>query len=247
LQAKEASGGIFLVFRLPLLILLLLGFLFGLSFGGWYFYHHYRNADPAEKIRQRMQDHIASLESYHARFKTIPLGQANELTYSVEIWKELPDRYRVEMITFEGGRQSNLQVIIGDRDRVYLYDQESADFIPAADLAEAEITGRLLEDYWRSISEASSFSYISEERGSRHHYYQVEIIPSEPHRYRVCERVWLEQGSFLPVRIESFDVAGRLTQVTVFELLQLNPLLEAALFQVEADPSVASGPEPPGK
>ena len=59
------------------------------------------------------------------------------------------------------------------------------------------------------------------------------MIPPEPHRCRVSERVWLEQGSFLPVRIESFDAAGRLTQVTVFELLQLNPVLEAALFQVE--------------
>lgn len=242
MQVKRIPRGIFLVFRLPLLLLLLLIFLLSLGYGGWRLYYRYRYADPVEEIRRGMQDHIAGLESYHARFKTIPVGQENELTYSVEIWKEPPDRYRVEMSTAKGGRQSNLQVIIGDRDRVYFYDRDSADFILVAEPAEAEIAGTFLEDYWRSISEASSIEYISEERGARHRYYQVEVIPSEPHRYRVSERVWLEQSSLMPVRIESFDAAGRLTQVTVFELLQLNPVLEAALFQVEAGPAVAPDP-----
>ncbi len=229
----SAPRGVFLVCRLPLLILLLLGLLCGLGFGGWRLYHTGRHTGPAEEIRKRMQEKISGLVSYHARFKTIPAGRNAETTYSVEIWKELPDRYRLEMTTYEAGRQSNLEVVIGDGDGVYLYDPEGGEFLPAGELTDEGITASSLEDYWRSISEATCFDYLSEESGSRHNYYQVEVVPSEPHRYRVSERVWLEKRTLLPVRIESFDIAGRLTQVTVFELLQLNPTLEAVLFQVD--------------
>lgn len=241
MQVQKPSRRLFLVFRLPLLVLVLLAVLLCLGYGGWRLYRHRLHADPASGIRRGMQERIAGLDSYHARFKTIPVGQENNPTYTVEIWSVLPHRYRVEMSTSEEGRQSALQVIIGDRERVYLYDPDSAGFIPVSDPEEAEITGTFLEDYWRSIGEAASIDYLGEERGARHRYYRIEIVPSDPHRYRVSERVWLEQDSLLPVRIESFDAAGRLTQVTVFELLQLNPELEAALFQIGAGLSSAPG------
>ncbi len=243
MQGKKGSRKIFLALRSPLLILLLLAFLIGSGYGGWRLYYRYRCADPAEAIRRGMQDHLASLESYHARFKTIPVGPESELTYRLEIWKEAPGRYRVEMSAEREGRQSSHQLIVGDRERAYFYDHENAAFVPVAGTAEdgGELTGSFLEEYWRSISEASIFRYISEKKGARHSYYQVEVIPSEPHRFRVSERVWLERDSLLPVRIESFDAAGRLTQVTMFELLQLNPALEAALFQVETEPRADPG------
>lgn len=241
---KKIPRGIFLVLRLPLLVLLSLAIFLGFSYGGWRFYFQYRRADPVGMIRRGMRDRIAGLESYHARFRTIPVGQENELTYCVEIWKKQPGRYRVEMSTERRGRQTDLQVVIGDRDRCYYYDHDRAGFIPAADPAEGEITGTFLEDYWCSIGEAASLSYIGEKRSARHSYYQIETIPSQPHRCRVSERVWLEQDSFLPVRVESFDAAGRLTQVTVFELLQLNPVLEAALFQAETGPTAVEGLSP---
>lgn len=70
-----------------------------------------------------------------------------------------------------------MEVVVGDHDRVYLYDQERGEFLPAGGLAEAEMAALALEDYWRSISEAPCFNYLNEESGSRHHYYQVEVIP----------------------------------------------------------------------
>lgn len=243
MRKNKDRRGIFLVLRLPLLILLLLGFLLGAGCGGWHLYQRYRCADPAEAIRRGLQDHLASLESYHTRLKTVPVGPENGLAYLMEIWKESPGRYRIEMSTERGGRQMSHQLIVGDGEQVYLYDHGSADFVPATgtDEDEIELSGTFLEDYWRSISEASVFRYISEKKAARHSYYQIEVTPSEPHRYRVSERVWLEGDSFLPVRVESFDAAGRLTQVTVFELLRLNPALEAALFQVEDEPAAAPG------
>ncbi|HHW73815.1 MAG TPA: outer membrane lipoprotein carrier protein LolA [Firmicutes bacterium] len=232
MQAKKSSSGMFLVFRLPLLLLLLLALLLGLGYGGWRLYYG-RYADRAGAIRRGMREHIEGLKSYHARFKTVPVGVEDEPTYSVELWREPPHRYRIEMSSGGEGRQQGPQVIIGDRDGAYYYDPESAGFIPLDEKEGNGVSGAFLENYWCSISEAADLNYIGEEKGVRHRYYQIEVIPSEPHRHRVSERVWLEQDSFLPVRIESFDAAGRLTQVTVFELLQLNPVLEAALFQVE--------------
>lgn len=233
MQVKKVPRRLFWVIRLPLIILLLLAVLLGLGYGGWFLYHHGFYLDRAEAIRRGMSEQIAGLQSYHVRFKTLPVGQEGDPAYCVEFWREPPHRYRIEMSTAGEEQQKELQVIIGGRDGVYFYDRGSAGFVPLEEPAEMEITGTFLEDYWRSISEAAVFKYIGEEKGARHRYYQVEVIPPEPHRCRVSERVWLEQGSFLPVRIESFDAAGRLTQVTVFELLQLNPVLEAALFQVE--------------
>ncbi len=236
-----APRGFFLVFRLPLLILMLLGLLCALGFGGWRLHHAFSRADPAKAIQQNMQEKIAGLVSYHARFKTIPVGGKSEIAYSVEIWKEIPNRYRLEMITYEAGEQAHVEIVVGDGDAVYLYDPESGEFLPAGSLAEAETAALALEDYWRSLSEAPCFNYLSEESGSRHHYYRVEVVPAAPHRYRVSERLWLEKSSLMPVRIESFDAAGRLTQVTVFELLQLNPALEASLFSVDGGGTSASG------
>lgn len=237
MPVNKAPRRLFWAVRMPIIILLFLALLLGLAYGGWFFYHHSPYLDRAESIRRGMSEHIAGLESYHARFKTIPLGQAGDPTYCVEFWKEPPHYYRIEMSSSGEDQPGELQVIIGHRDGVYFYDRSSAGFIPLEQPAEVEISATFLEDYWRSISEAAVFDYVGEQKGARHRYYQVEVIPSEPHRYRVSERVWLEQGSFLPVRVESFDAAGRLTQVTVFELLQLNPALEAALFEVESSPS----------
>lgn len=233
----SAPRGVFVVFRLPLLLLLLLGLLCGLGFAGWRIVKSAGHADPGAGIRRRMQDNISAMVSYHARFKTTPVGQDGERSYSVEIWKEIPHRFRLEMTTCEQGKQDSIEVIVGDADGVYLYDSESGEFLSAAGMVEGEIDAASLEDYWRSISESAAFQYLSEESGSRHSYYQIEIIPAEPHRFRVSERIWLEKRTLMPVRIESFDLAGCLTQVTVFEMLQLNLPLEAALFEI--DPPVS--------
>ncbi len=232
-RSPKAPAGIFLVFRLPLLILLILGLLGALGLAGWRHFYGGSNSDPAVVIRRRMEENISALESYHARYRTTPAGEEGETAYSVEIWKEVPHRYRLEMTTTAAGRQSTVEVIIGEHDRVYLYDPGSGGFLPAAGLTETGVSTAFLEDYWHSICEAPLFDYIGEEGGSRHSYYMIEITPAEPHRYRVSEKVWLEKKTFLPVRIESFDLAGSITQVTVFELLQLNPMLEAALFEVD--------------
>jgi len=240
LPAKIAPRGIFMVLRLPLLLLPLLGLLCALGFGGWRLHRALSHADSAAEIRQDMRERIDGLASYHARFKTVPVGGESNVAYSVEIWKEMPGRYRLEMTTYEEGKQAHVVVVVADGEQVYLYDPASGDFLPAAgSLAEAEAAALALEDYWRSISEAPSFRLLSEESGSRHHYYCVEMIPADPHRYRVSERLWLEKSTLMPVRIESFDASGRLTQVTVFELLQLNPALETTLFSV--DGGAASG------
>lgn len=225
------SGGVFLVFRMPALILLLLGLLCSLGFAGWRLFFSAPRADPAAELRRRMQEKITALESYHARFITTSTG---ETVCSVEIWKEIPHRFRLEMTTCGEDQPDSVEVIIGNGDQVYLYDRESGEFLPAVDPYEAGIVSGVLESYWRSICEAPCFNYLGEERASRHSYYLVEIIPAEPHRVRVSERIWLEKKSLLPVRIESYDLAGRLTQVTIFELLQLNHPFETALFEVDA-------------
>jgi len=38
----------------------------------------------------------------------------------------------------------------------------------------------------------------------------------------------------MPARIEIYDLHDRLTQVTVFEIFKINPVLETTLFQVQA-------------
>ena len=227
--------GFFLVLRLPLIILTMLGLLSGLGFAGWRIYYGGDlYGDPAETIRQRMQRRIADLESYHVRFKTVAWGEKKDSACSIEIWKDAHQRYRLEITAFEEGEQSSVEVIIDDGERVYFYDAKRGEFLPVEDPAAAGINTASLEEYWLSVSESACFNYLNEEGGSRHSYYLVEIIPAEPYRYRVSERLWLEKRSSLPVRIESFDMAGCLTQVTVFELLQLNPMLESALFDVDA-------------
>lgn len=131
---------------------------------------------------------------------------------------------------------TDVQVVVSDGLQAYLYNDELGDFYPVHDLSEAALPYLILEDYWQSLAGAEEISLVAEERGSRHSYYLVELSPQKPNRDRVREVAWLEAKSLLPVRIEFYDLFDALTQVTVFEILQINPELEASLFQVRAAP-----------
>lgn len=226
--------GRFYVFRLPLLLLPALLLLFGLGFGGWHYYSARLTFSSAEQIQQRLRVSLQNLDSYYVRFKTNLVHESEEASYRVEIWKSGAELYRMEMTRTAEEGQADVQVVIFDGSRIYLYNGELGEFYPVHDLGEAQLPYLVLEDYWRSLSEASQISLVAEEKGVRHSYYLVEVIPDQPHRERVREVAWLEAKSLLPVRIEMYDIFDSLTQVTIFEILQINPSLEATLFQVRA-------------
>jgi outer membrane lipoprotein-sorting protein len=223
----------FLVVRLPLLLATLL-LVIGLGFGGWHFYHALFGVDQAAQIQKQMRGNIRNLESYYARFKTRLLNSDETAAYHVEVWKAAPDRYRVEMTRLDGEGKADLQVVIFDGRKSFFYDPARGDFVPVDELHQGETPHLVLESYWRSVAEAGSFRLLSEESGTRHRYYLVEVFPAEPHRLRVRELVWLEAKSLLPVRVEIYDAYDCLTQLTTFEVVQLNPVLDATLFLVEA-------------
>lgn len=228
----------FMVVRLPLMLMVLLLLIFGLGFGGWHFYHAFVSVDQAAQIQRQMRANIRNLESYYARFKTRLVNVEEDAAYHVEVWKAPPDRYRVEMTRLDSEGKAELQVIIYDGSRSFFYDPALGDFVPVDDLQLGEIPHLVLENYWRSVTDAGSFRLLSEESGTRHRYYLVEVFPAEPNRYRVRELVWLEAKSLLPVRVEIYDAYDCLTQLTTFEIVQLNPAVDASLFHVDATDSV---------
>lgn len=218
---------VFLALRFPGAILFSLLLLFGLGFGGWYLLG---NLPGTLQLQEQMRKNIDNLSGYYASYKTSLFGAMEGLEYSVQIWKSAPNLYRLEM---SGLPDNQLLVMINDGSRAFLYNQELGDFFPVHDIEGPEAPYLSLEDYWQEIAGAVHFDLMSEKTGLRHNYYQVEVFPTEPHRHRTREIIWLEAGSLLPVRIEVYDSYGTLTQLTTFEILQLNPVLEAALFMVE--------------
>ncbi len=229
--------GRFYAFRLPFLIITLLLVLFGLGFGGWHYYSARLALSTAGQIQQRLRESLQSLDSYYVRFKTNLVNETAENSYLVEIWKSGAHLYRMEMTRAAEDGQTEVQVVIFDGHQAYLYNRELGDFYPVHDIGEARLPYLVLEDYWRSLTEAAEISLVAEEKGVRHSYYLVEVFPDQPHHDRVRDVAWLEAKSLLPVRIEAYDIFDCLTQVTIFEILQINPPLEAALFQIQAGPN----------
>jgi len=223
----------FYVLRLPVLIIGALAFLLTFAFGGWRYYSDRLALSDAEQIRQRLQLNLQALESYYVRFRTKLLPGSEEIIYNVELWKSGDQLYRMEMTREVEEGRAEVQVVVFDGTQTYFYNHELEEFYPVHELEGGRLPYLVLEDYWRSLAEAPQISRMAEERGSRHSYYVVEVIPADPHRDRVREIVWLESDTMLPVRIELYDLHNRLTQVTVFELVQLNPALEVNLFHVQ--------------
>lgn len=223
----------FLAVRLPVLVIMLLLLLCGLGFG-WHYYNRRLALTPAERLWQEMRESGANLRSYHACLKTTLMNVPEESEYEVQIWRDGPERYRLEVTRLAEGKQAGLQVFVLDGERAYLYDPELGDFLALSAAEQVDIPFPALEDYWASILEAGQCEILAEEEGLRHRYYRAEIFPAEPHRYRVREIVWLEAKSLLPVRIETYDAYDCLTQLTVFTMIRINPPLEASLFQVDA-------------
>jgi outer membrane lipoprotein-sorting protein len=215
--------------RASVMCILAVMVLTGAVLAGWRLYQgHYENLSE-EALLRRLEKNLQQIERYHTRFTTTVQYHDSQV-YQVEIWRCSENGYRVEMITNEEGRQTGLHVMISDGSRAYYYDPEIEDFYEVHDLGLADLPHLALEEYWNSLLDSQELTIVSTEAGLRHRYFRVEIKPGQPHRHRAKELVWLEANSLLPVRIELFDENGLPTQVTVFEMIRINPELEPTLF-----------------
>jgi len=234
------SRSTFLVFRATTLAALLALLLFSLGVGGWRIYHTYIALTPSEQIQRQLKEKLTGIESYYFRLTSTPVGSMQDVRYLVELWSSSEDQLRVEATCLEEGAQSRLQVVVRDGSQVYYFDPSLKKFYPVkgnGNMPE-DIPVLTLEDYGRDLTEAGHFKLLGREEKTRHNYYLVEVVPPNPHRYRCLDKVWLEAESLLPVRIESYDSNLCLQQVTCFEHILLNPLLEAALFEVDQPAAV---------
>lgn len=230
-------GQLFLVFRLArvmLLLVLLLALLLGGGLGLAGRLNCRESSSPSvSRLRQALEDRLGSLESYYLRCRVVPVGSGERASFLVEIWRSLPDRSRVEVTRLEGREQVGLQVLVMDGSRAYYYDPSLGDFYAVRGRDPVmPAPSTTLEQFWTGLLEAPRMELLAESTSTRHRYYVFEVHPLRPHRHCAVERVWLEADSLLPVRVESYDEHRRLTQVAVFELLQVNPVLAAALFEV---------------
>jgi len=223
----------FMVLRLPALFLPAALLALSLCFSGWYYLRSQPAEPTAAQIREQLREGIESIAGYYIRFKSTLFYDGINEAYRVDLWKSDSGLYRMEMVRLEGDAETAAQVVIFDGDSAYLYSPDLDDFYPIHEAEEHTLPSFILEDFWHSVADAESMVLLSEERGTRHSYYLVEIYPGDPDRHRVRELVWLEKESLLPVRLEVYDIYNSLTQVTSFEIIQLNPDLEAALFQLK--------------
>lgn len=221
---------IFIAMRFPGITIFFMMLLCAFAFAGWHLFGSDSKSGDPSQLQQRMFKNLEKISEYHVVYNMNLFINGKNQEYSVQIWKNKPNLYRLEMSSLH---DDYLQVMIYDGSRTYLYNRELGDFYPVNNLKEEKLPYLSLEDYWKEIAEAKHFTFMSEKKGLRHNYYQVEVFPAEPHRYRTREIVWMEANSLLPVRLEVYDLHGSLTQITTFEMIQLNPVLEATLFMVE--------------
>ncbi|HOB86362.1 MAG TPA: hypothetical protein PKO38_01570 [Bacillota bacterium] len=204
-----------------------------LGWGGWHIFARHLSPSFPQAVQKGIAQSLEDLDSYYVKFKTTLLYLEEQPSYLLEIWGCPPKQYRCEMIRLKGDRQAALQVMIHNQGKDYYFDPELGDFLPVHELGREQLPYKMLEEYWHSVTGAAEVQLLQEQEGSRHRYYILEVIPDQPHRHRVKELIWVESKRLLPVRVEVYDLNGTLTQLTTFEVIQLNPVLEASLFSVE--------------
>ena len=170
----------FLALRLPLLLLPVALLILSLCFSGWYYLHSHPADQNAAQIREQLRDGLDGIAGYYIRFKTTLLYDGINDAYRVDLWKSDSGLYRMEMIRLEGETETAAQVVIFDGSCAYLYSPDLDDFYPIHEVEEYALPSFILEDYWHSVAAAESLNLLSEEAGTRHSYYLVEIYPGDP-------------------------------------------------------------------
>jgi len=201
-----------------------------LGVGGYFFIA--RGLD-AEGIIRRAVKKEKNINSYYTLLETeINLGKSKQ-RYFVEVWFSSPDCHRIEISSSspEEGKTPE-QIFLSDGEKNWIYNPEIEDYYEINSLFQGLSSPPfLLVTFLKSLSQAQETELVSLEKMERNSYYLLRVVPSSPAQKHAWEQVWLEKKSFLPARIDIYDINDQLQQTIIFHKTVLNLKIDEKIFK----------------
>ncbi|MDO9534691.1 MAG: outer-membrane lipoprotein carrier protein LolA [Bacillota bacterium] len=191
-----------------------------------------RSLDAEGIIRKAVQKE-KKINSYYTMLETeINLGKAKQ-HYYVEVWFLSPDCHRVEISSSSPEEGINPeQVFLSDGEKTWIYNPEIEDFYEIDNLIQGLSSPPfLLVTFLQSLSQAQEAELIALEKMERGSYYLLRVVPSSPAQKHAWEQVWFEKKSFLPARIDIYDINDQLQQTIIFHKTVLNLKIDEEIFK----------------
>jgi outer membrane lipoprotein-sorting protein len=215
---------------------------FSVLCSGLFFLSSCHTALTVESLLHRVEKTTNGLESYHSLLEYEIIGEVNE-RYHVEQWYLAPSYYRIEIGQSSDQEQENgsvEQIFIANGEDIWLCHPGLGEFYLLRDPAPAEeYTPFLLHSYWRTLTEAEEISILGTEEKERHSYYLLKVLPARSRFNHAMEKLWLEQKTLLPTRIEIYSERGALTQIITFKKITLNPKIDPSIFKTDREQLLA--------
>lgn len=199
-----------------------------------------------DQVLQRVGDIYRGMEDYHALVTVQRSDSPAEIRF--HLWFSRPDLYRTEVVepVAIAGQQTlfdgqDLWFYLPGENRVLVY----RGFVGDGPEEESAFTGRLIEALL--TGRETVFKGIEKLRG--HPAYLLETLSPSVEGPEVVDVVrrsfWIDNEVWLPIRVEEYDVDNNLVNTVIYEGIELNPGLEARLFQPDFPPDVRTEIEQP--
>lgn len=212
-------------FRSFLAALLILGL-------GSYFFS-VRSLDAEGIIRRAVQKEKKINSCYTLLETEINLGKSKQYYY-VEVWFLSPHFHRVEISASspEEGKNPE-QIFLSDGEKTWILNPEIEDFYELSSLIQGLTSPPfLLVTFLKSLSQAQEAELITLEKTEKDSYYLLKVVPSSPVQKHAWEQVWFDKKSFLPARIDIYDLHDQLQQTIIFHKTVLNLKIDEEMFKI---------------
>jgi outer membrane lipoprotein-sorting protein len=214
----------------PLAVKFFFAALFILGLGIYLF--SVRSLDAEGIIRRAVQKE-KNIKSYYTLLETeISLGKSKQ-HYYVEVWFQSPGCYRVEVFSSspEEGKKPE-QIFVSDGEKTWIYNPEIEDYYEINNLIQGLSSPPfLLVNFLQNLSQAQESELLSLEKTEGNSYYLLRVVPSSPVGKHAWEQVWFEKKSFLPARIDIYDLNDHLQQTIIFHKTILNLKIDEEIFK----------------
>lgn len=204
---------------------------------------------PADEIVRQAVDSYDKLRDYQGvvelRYSLAGAGQTVEIRQSFK----KPDKHRLEFLSPE---EIKGQATVFNGQTMWLYDPQDNEVI-VFERAGRDIVGEdqrtLFSGIIAEINGAAAVKVAGRARLDGRPAYILELTPPNPRDQGFVqeEKVWLDGGTWLPLKVEAYDDTGKVVSSAVYKQVKVNTGLADDLFEMAAPEGatiVQGGAEP---
>lgn len=188
-------------------------------------------ADPEKQadIYEQIYKKYNQVNSYQCQVKMVVAGNKTTKEYVMNQYYKSPDRYK--MVILEPEEIKGLTTVYVHNE-VTTFQPEIQGKFTLLNYTPIDKSYIFLPDFFKTFyqSEQASVTATSQQK-NRYTVLKADIPGNNIYRY--SQGIWIENDTLLPYKIEVYDIKQRPVIRVIFEEVQINPVLEDNIFEVQ--------------